>query len=229
MSLTEARTLHGVRFPGESGEYRAARDGLLHAEMELRRQTERVAALRRALPPGGHIPEDYSFEEGPDAHPVRLSELFGDKQTLVLYSYMYGPKMERPCPSCTSMLDSLDGEAPHISQRVALAVVARSPIERLRAAAAERGWRHLRLVSSAHNSYHPDYMGETAEGDQQPILNVFSRRGGEIRHTWASELMFAPSEPGQDPRHIDAIWPLWNVLDATPEGRGDFHVKLSYD
>ncbi|HXQ17117.1 MAG TPA: DUF899 family protein [Caulobacteraceae bacterium] len=227
MNDAATSSLHDKRFPGEDAAYRQARDALLLAEMALRRQDERVAALRRALPPGG-LATDYVFEEGEDGRPVKLSELFGAKQTLLLYSYMYGPTMERPCPSCSSMLDGLDGQAPHITQRVALAVVARSPIARLRAAGAERGWCNLHLISSANNSYHGDYHSETADGSQRPIMNVFSRRGGELRHVWASELAFAPMDPGQDPRHIDQIWPLWNALDYTPEGRGDFHPKLEY-
>ena len=144
-----------ARFPNESAEYRAARNALLEAEVDLRRQVERVAALRRQLPPGGEVPEDYEFEG--DEGPVRLSELFGDKQTLAAYSYMYGPQMERPCPSCTSMLDALEGQAEHIGQRVALAVIAKSPLPRIRAFTDDRGWRRLRLLSSAQNSYHLDY------------------------------------------------------------------------
>ena len=231
MTDTIQRTLHDVRFPNESAEYRAARGRLLEAEIALRRQTEAVAAQRRALPPGGKVPEDYVFAEGDDARPVRLSELFGDKRTLLLYSYMYGPAMERPCPSCTAMLDGLDGQAPHITQRVALAVVARSPIGRILDFTTERGWRRLRLVSSADNTYHADYHSETAEGSQRPIMNVFVKGAdGAIRHAWASELAFAPTDPGQNPRHIDAIWPMWAALDFTPEGRGaDTHPKLSYD
>jgi predicted dithiol-disulfide oxidoreductase (DUF899 family) len=222
--------IHDIRFPNESAEYRAARDTLLEAEMALRRQTETVAAQRRALPPGGEIREDYVFDEGDDARPVRLSDLFGDKRVLLLYCYMYGPAMERPCPSCTSMLDGLDGQAPHISQRVALAVAARSPIARILEFTKARGWSRLRLVSSANNSFHPDYHGETAQGAQRPVLNVFSREvDGVIRHRYATELAFAPSEPGQDARHIDSIWPLWGALDFSPEGRGDMQAKLSYD
>lgn len=175
MPETVRVTLHDVRFPNESSEYRAARDKLLEAEMALRRQIETVAAQRRALPAGGRVPQDYVFAEGDDARPVKLSELFGDKSVLVLYSYMYGPAMAEPCPACTSILDALDGEAPHIEKRVALAAVARSPIARVRAIARERGWRHLRLLSSAANSYHPDYRSENAKGDQLPILNVFQR------------------------------------------------------
>jgi len=223
--------LHDKRFPGESAEYRAARDRLLEAEIALRRQTEAVAAQRRALPPGGPVPEDYVFAEGEDGRPVRLSELFGDKPVLLLYSYMYGPAMARPCPSCSAMLDSLDGQARHITQRAALAVVARSPIGRILDFARERGWRNLRLVSSAANSYHRDYLSEDEAGGQLPILNVFARgEDGAARHCWASELAFAPRDPGQDPRHIDAIWPMWAALDFTPIGRGaDTRPKLSYD
>ena len=228
MNDVAVQSLHDKRFPNEDRAYREARDDLLRAEMELRRQVERVAAQRRALPPGGGVREDYVFEEGADARPVRLSELFGDKQSLLLYCYMYGPAMERPCPSCSSMLDALDGQVPHITQTVALAVAARSPIARVLAFKAERGWRNLRLISSANNSFHPDYHGETAEGAQRPVMNVFTRFGGQIRHTWSSELAFAPTDPDQDPRHIDLIWPRWNALDFTPQGRGDFQPRLTY-
>jgi hypothetical protein len=145
MSQTPSQMIHLVRFPNESPQYRASRNKLLEAEMALRRQTEDVAAMRRALPAGGRIPQDYVFTEGEDEKPVRLSELFGDKSVLFLYSYMYGPAMKQPCPSCTSILDGLDGQAPHIAQLVAIAAVARSPIGRFRAVAEERGWRHLRL------------------------------------------------------------------------------------
>jgi predicted dithiol-disulfide oxidoreductase (DUF899 family) len=228
MSDTVERTLHDFRFPGESAAYRAARDRLLEAEMALRRQTEAVAAQRRALPAGGAVPKDYVFEEGEDARAVRLTQLFGDKKVLLLYSFMYGPAMEKACPSCTAMMDALDGEIPHIAQRVAVAAVARSPIARFRAHAADRGWRNVRLLSSAHDSYHPDYHGEDAQGRQRPILNVFTRGEEGVRHTWASELAWAPMDPGQDPRHIDLIWPLWAALDFSPEGRGDFRPSLEY-
>jgi predicted dithiol-disulfide oxidoreductase (DUF899 family) len=209
------------RFPGEAPEYRAARDRLLEAEAELRRQTEAVAALRRELPPGGAVARDYLFEA--DGGEVRLSELFGrDHDTLVVYSFMFPRALDDdgPCPSCTSILDSLDGAARHLTQRVGLAVVAKSPLPRILAYAQERGWRHLRLLSSAGNDYNRDYGAEAPNGAQIPILNVFTRRDGEIRHFWGSELVDAPREPGQDPRHVDFIWPIWSVLDVTPEGRG---------
>jgi predicted dithiol-disulfide oxidoreductase (DUF899 family) len=218
---------HDIRFPGGSADYRRARNDLLAAEVALRRQTDTVAAQRRALPPGG-MPQDYVFEEGDDARSVRLSELFPKHQTLIAYNFMFGPAMAQPCPSCTSMLDCLDRAARHIERRVGLVVIAKSPIARIRALAKERGWSQLRLLASAGNSYNRDYHGET-EGNQRPMLNVFSREGGAVRHRYGTELAYAPSDPGQDPRHIDAIWPVWGTLDFTPDGRGDLRPKLVYD
>lgn len=230
-------SIHSQRFPGESADYRAARDQLLEAEINLRREVEKVAALRRQLPLGGTVPQDYQFEEasadGADAgsvRTVRMSELFvRPEASLVVYSFMYGPDMAKACPSCTSMLDSLDGAAQHATQRINLVVVAKSPIQRIRAYARERGWRNLRLLSSASNTYNQDYHGEDDKGSQMPALNVFTRRGSKVHHSFCTELMFAPRDPGQDPRHVDSIWPLWNLLDFTPEGRGtDWRPKLEY-
>jgi predicted dithiol-disulfide oxidoreductase (DUF899 family) len=159
-----------------------------------------------------------------------MSELFvRPEASLAVYSFMYGPNMAKACPSCTSMLDSLDGAALHATQRINLVVVAKSPIARIRAYARERGWRNLRLLSSAGNTYNRDYHGEDDKGSQMPALNVFTRRASRIHHSFCTELMFAPSDPGQDPRHIDMMWPLWNLLDFTPEGRGtDWRPKLEY-
>jgi predicted dithiol-disulfide oxidoreductase (DUF899 family) len=229
----------GIRFPSESEEYRQARNRLLGAESDLRRAIEQVAAQRRALPPGGAVPEDYRFEEASDGSSVRFSELFeADKDTLVIYGFMFPrysgdmrpgpatgetaqlPLAETPCASCTSFLDSLDGAAPHLAQRLSLAVVPKSSPGRIRAFARERGWRHLRLLSSRHSSYNRDYHTETPDGQQMPVLNVFVRDGERLRHSWASELMYAPREEGLEPRHLDSIWPIWNVLDLTPDGHG---------
>ncbi|MGH8307442.1 MAG: DUF899 family protein [Gammaproteobacteria bacterium] len=228
------KTLHAQRFPGETPAYRKARDKLLKEEIALRRHIESVAAQRRKLPLGGEVSEDYVFEgvdELMGVRRVRLSELFAPgKDTLVIYNFMYGPAMERPCPSCTSILDALDGNAVSVSQRVNLAVVAKSPLPRILAFAQERGWRRLRLLSSAGNTYNRDYFGEGPDGKQWPMLNVFVKRNGRIRHYWASELMFAKPEKGQHPRHVDMIWPLWNLFDTTPEGRGtDWYPKLNYE
>jgi predicted dithiol-disulfide oxidoreductase (DUF899 family) len=216
-----------VRFPNESPDYRGARDELLRAEIELSRQTERVAALRRRLPPGGELPTDYPFDD--EGGEVRLSELFGERRALVLYSFMYGPDMEQPCPMCTSFLDALDAQAHHLTQIVALAVTARSPIHRIRAFARTRPWNRLRLLSCARSAYQRDYHGESETGAQMPMLNVFTREDRRVRHFWGSEMLYAPEEPGQDSRHIDILWPLWNVLDLTPAGRGtDWYPSLTY-
>lgn len=228
------KALHSERFPGETTGYRNARNRLLSAEMELRKQIERVAALRRRLPSGGIVPEDYIFEEAATeaggARRVRLSELFSPgKDSLIVYSFMYGPAMEQPCPMCTSFLDSLNGNAQHVAQRVNLAVVARSPLPRILNFAVGRGWNRLRLLSSAGNNYNRDYHGEGPDGSQWPILNVFVKDRGKIRHFYATELLFGRAERGQNQRHVDLLWPLWNLLDVTPEGRGkDWYPQLSY-
>ena len=223
-------SLHDKAFPGESAAYRAARDTLLAAEAALRQQLEAVASLRRALPPGGAVPSDYRFLAVPDGAPVMMSELFAPgRDTLVVYSYMYGPQAAAPCPLCTSMLDSLDGAAPHIGQHVSLAVVARASVDKLDAVGRQRGWRNLRLMSAADNSYPPDYLAEDAAGNQWPMLNVFRRTGDQMFHTWGSELLYTPRPPGLHSRHVDLMWPLWNVLDTTPNGRdADWLPGLHY-
>jgi predicted dithiol-disulfide oxidoreductase (DUF899 family) len=224
--------LHDVRFPNESPDYRSSRNVLLDAERELRRQVERVAALRRDLPQGGAVLEDYLFAEAPpnqSKRQVRFSELFGDKPALITYSFMFGPDDAAACPLCTSLLDGLDGTSRHIAERVPFVVIAKSPIERIMEHARDRGWRHLRLLSSSANSFNRDYRGEDEEGSQTTSLNVFTRRDGIIRHAYNTELFFIAPEAGQNPRHVDLMWPLWNLLDFTPEGRGtDWWPKLTY-
>jgi predicted dithiol-disulfide oxidoreductase (DUF899 family) len=217
--------MHETRFPHESPEYRAAREKLLAAEMELRRKVSEVAALRRTLPLGGVVPEDYTFDS--TRGPLRLSELFGDQSTLAIYSMMYGPEMDAACPSCTSIVDALDAQVHHIEQRVPLVVIAKNPLDKILAHAETRGWRRIRMLSSAGNSYNRDYHAETSGGSQIPAMNVFVKRDGRIHHFWAAELLYVDI-PGEDPRHVDTIWPLWNVLDLTPEGRGDFYPALTY-
>jgi predicted dithiol-disulfide oxidoreductase (DUF899 family) len=240
-----------IKFPGESAEYRTARNRLLDQEIELRRATEAVAAARRALPPGGLVPADYVFQgTGADgtATDVRMSELFAPaNDSLVIYSFMFprdpgderpGPKSgetallpleEGPCPSCVALLDQLEGAAEHATQHINLAVVAKAPLERVLTFAEERGWRRLRLLSSGANTYNRDYLGETLEGHQRPMLNVFHRDGGTIRHFWGSELFYSPTDPSQDPRHVGTLEPVWNMFDLTPEGRGvDWDEQLAY-
>jgi predicted dithiol-disulfide oxidoreductase (DUF899 family) len=225
--------MHDLRFPAESDEYRQARDRLLEAEINLRRHEEAVAAERRALPLGGEVTRDYAFDEWDaglgKAHEVRLSELFeGGKDTLFIYSFMFKPgerglPLEVPCPLCTSIIDGIDGEVPHITQRINFAVATKAPIEAFSAHAHARGWRHARLLSSSHNTYNLDYHAETPAQEQFAMATVFIRRGDRIHHFWSSELwlIFVPPEPGQDPRHVDFMWPLWSVLDRTPGGRSE--------
>jgi predicted dithiol-disulfide oxidoreductase (DUF899 family) len=226
-----------ISFPSESAGYRGARNRLLEEEIELRRATEAVAASRRALPPGGPVPSDYVFEgAGADGAPtnVKLSELFEPgKNSLVIYSFMFprdpSDTSAGPCPSCTALLDQLDGAAEHARQHINFAVVAKTSLPRLLTFAEERGWRRLRLLSSAANTYNRDYHAETAEGFQRPMLNVFHRDPNAIRHFWASELLYAPTNGNQEPRHVGTIEPLWNLFDFTPEGRpSDWYEQLSY-
>lgn len=213
-----------ARFPHESAEYRAARNALLAQEIELRRAIERVADQRRRLPPGGEVRETYRFvgENGP----VTLSDLFGDKDTLVVYSYMFGPERTRPCPMCTSLLDSWEGKVASIRQRVALAVTARSPIERLVAWKRERGWREMPLYADTDGAFTRAYV--SAEDADVPGYTVFTRRDSTIRHFWSPEMSGEMCDPGQDPRGAPDADPLWTLLDTTPEGRGDWYPKLSY-
>ncbi|HEY3859517.1 MAG TPA: DUF899 family protein [Gammaproteobacteria bacterium] len=220
-------------FPNETPAYRKARDKLLKAEVALRRQTEEVAKLRRKLPSGGPVPDDFVFEEPAEVvgmRKVRLSELFAPgKDTLILYSYMYSPSMQHPCPMCTSIVDSLDGAAVHVGQCMNLAVVTKSPLPRMLTFARNRGWRNLKFLSSADSLYNRHYHGEDAEGRQWPMLNVFVKRDGKVRHYWGSELLLGKTEKGQGHRHVDMIWPLWNLLDLTPEGRGkDWYPRIAY-
>jgi predicted dithiol-disulfide oxidoreductase (DUF899 family) len=237
-------------FPGESSEYRAARDRLLAHETDLRRITEAVAAERRALPPGGVVPEDYVFRSagGGASIDVRLSELFAPgRDSLIVYNMMFPrdagddrpgptegttallPLAESPCPSCTSLIDQFEGAAEHVARRANFVIVAKARAEYLAAFVAERGWRRLRFVSSATNTYNRDYYGEDEDGSQMPMLNVFRRDGGTIRHFWGSELLYEAAEPDQDPRHLGTVEPLWNLFDLTPEGRGiDWDEQLDY-
>jgi predicted dithiol-disulfide oxidoreductase (DUF899 family) len=243
----------GVTFPNEGPAYRAARDKLLQREVALRREMEAVAAEIRALPLGGAVPEDYEFDhidaKGAPAK-VRLSELFRPgTDALIIYHYMFpryrsdkrqGPSSgptaqlpldEGPCPSCTALLDNWEGAVPHVEGLGAnVAAVAKAPIGRVAAFATHRGWRNLKLLSAANNSFKHDYHGEDEEGQQVPILTVFHKGAdGVIRLSWASELLFMPTEPGQDPRHVGTVEPMWTLLDLTPGGRPDAYEQIEYE
>jgi predicted dithiol-disulfide oxidoreductase (DUF899 family) len=221
-ALAARNTAH---FPNESAEYRMARNALLAREIEIRRLTEQVAELRRQLPPGGEVPEDYRFtgENGE----TTLSALFGDKDTLVIYSYMFGPERKAPCPMCTSFIGSFATKAADVRQRVALAFVARSPIERLIEAKRARGWTDIPVCSDSDGAFTRAYV--SAGDEDVPGLTVFTRKDGAIRHFWSGEIGGDMSDPGQDPRGQPEMDPLWLLLDTTPAGRGtDWYPKLSY-
>ena len=214
-----------VHFPNESAAYRKARNALLVEEIELRRHIERVASQRRTLPPGGEIPEDFEFVSGQG--PARLSDLFRDKSTLLVYSMMYGPQRKEPCPMCTSFLNSWNGTAINLRERVAMVVIARSPIERLIEYKKERGFANLPFVSDMSGEYTLAYV--SPEDGDVPGFSVFSRRDGIIRHFYSGEMSASMADPGQDPRGGPDPDPLWLMLDWTPEGRGtDWYPKLDY-
>lgn len=216
-----------VTYPNETAEYRAARDELLQSESALRTLTARVAEQRRALPPGGRIAEDYAFTHL-DGTGVTASSLAADGNgTLGIYSLMYAPDADAPCPMCVSMLDGLAAQMRHIRQRMRLVVVASASTDKLKALSDARDWGDLTLLSAAGTTYQRDYHGETPDGSQLPMLNVFQLIDGVLHHFWGSELFFADLD-GQ-PRHVDQLWPLWNMFDLTPEGRGnDWYPALSY-
>ena len=205
-------------YPNESAEYRRARNELLQAEADLRAQIEAVAELRRALPPGGLV-GDVTFE-GANG-PIALLDLFAPRHdSLILYSFMYGPDAEQECPMCSAFLDSANGQVKHISRRAAFAVVATSPYERFAALAERRGWDQVTLLSSHGTDFAQKYHSEMPDGSQVPMCHVFVRSDDGVCHFWSSELLFEPS--AWHPRHIDMLWPLWHYFDLLPEGRGDF-------
>jgi predicted dithiol-disulfide oxidoreductase (DUF899 family) len=220
--LVETNTVH---LPNESTAYRTARNALLAEEIELRRHIERVAAQRRALPRGGEIPQDFElvFESGS----VRFSSLFGDKDTLLVYSMMYGPERKAPCPVCTSFLNGWNGVAINLRERCAMVVTARSPIERLIAYKQERGFTNLRFISDVSGDYTRSYVNP--EDGDFPGFSVFERRDGKVRHFYSGEMSGPMADPGQDPRGAPDLDGLWLMLDLTPEGRGkDWYPKLDY-
>ncbi|PTE09941.1 DUF899 family protein [Mesorhizobium helmanticense] len=241
-----------ISFPNETSEYRTAREELLRKEIELRRAMEDVAVARRALPKGGLVPRDYVFDGlGPDGKPARikLSELFApDKDTLILYNMMFPrhpqekrevassggtaklARQDQPCPSCTALLDQFDGAVGHLEAAgFNFAVVGKTALENMLTLGGDRGWKNMRLISSAGNDFKRDYHAEAEDGAQLPLLSVFHRDADGIRHFWSSELDFAPTEPGQDPRGIGTCETLWNLMDFTPKGRAQgWQEQLQY-
>ena len=202
------------RFPNESQAYRDARAALLKDEQELVAKVKAVAEKRRKLPPGGKLKEDYVFHranEGKVGEPVKFSELFGDHDTLLLYSFMFGPSWDKPCPSCTSLVDGFDRSAYQVTRDAAFVAIAKAPAERIAAWAKERGWSQIELVSGFESPFQADYRCQGENDDMQwPVMHVFTKRDGEIFHFWATET---------NSNHVDTVWPYWNLMDFTPEGR----------
>ncbi len=205
-----------LRYPNESRAYREARDALLKDEQELIDKTKAVAERRRQLPAGGQLKEDYVFQwanEGQVGKSVKFSELFGDKNTLLLYSFMYGPNWDNPCPSCTSLVDGFDRTWYQVSQDAAFVAIAKGPAEKINAWAKKRGWSQIPLVSGYESPFQADYKCQQDSDDMQlPVMHAFRKKDGKIFHFWATESMS---------NHVDTVWPYWNLMDFTPEGRPD--------
>jgi predicted dithiol-disulfide oxidoreductase (DUF899 family) len=210
MAMTEPR------YPNEPTEYRSARDALLAEEKALVAKVKAVAAQRRRLPRGGRLKQDYAFTWATDARlgqRVKFSELFGDKHTLLLYSFMYGPHWDNPCPSCTSLVDGFDRTAYQVTRDAAFAAVAKAPAEMINAWARKRGWSQVDLLSGSECAYQHDYKCQGDSDDMQyPVMHVFRKHDDGIFHFWGTEL---------EANHVDTVWTYWNLMDFTPEGRPD--------
>jgi predicted dithiol-disulfide oxidoreductase (DUF899 family) len=208
-----------TRYPNESQEYRDAREALLKDEQELIDKTKALAEKRRNLPLGGELKEDYIFQwatEGRVGEKVKFSELFGDKDTLLLYSFMFGPNWDNPCPSCTSLMDGFDRTWYQVSRNAAFAAIAKAPADKINAWASERGWTQIPLLSGFESPYQADYKCQGETDDMQlPVMHVFTKKDGKIHHFWGTETMS---------NHVDTVWPYWNLMDFTPEGRPDLQT-----
>lgn len=203
-------------YPNETKQYREARDRLLKEEQALVDSTKAVAELRRKLPLGGEIKEDYVFQwatEGKLGQPVRFSELFGDKDTLIIYSFMFGPDWDKPCLSCTSLMDGFDRAWYSVTRDAAFVAIAKAQPESINAWAKQRGWSKIDLVSGYGSSFQADYRCQAEDDDaQRANMLVFQKRDGKTYHFWASEL---------PENFVDTVWVYWNIMDFTPEGRPD--------
>ena len=205
------------RYPNETHRYREARNALLEEEKALLSQVKAVAEMRRKLPLGGKLKQDYVFvgaDERNLGREIRFSELFGDKNTLLIYSMMFGPNWDNPCPSCTSLVDGFDRASISVTADAAFTVVAKAPAEKLNAWAKVRGWSSIQLVSAEQNDYLRDYLCQHDDSDAtlQPVMHVFAKRDDGIYHFWATEMKG---------NHVDTVWAYWNLMDMTPEGRPD--------
>jgi predicted dithiol-disulfide oxidoreductase (DUF899 family) len=229
-----AGTFRQTNLPNESPEYLLARERVRLAEIELMRQRERVAELRRRMPKGATIP-DYEFLEGPASladgdepvSSVRMSELFtAPDRSLVIYHFMFGKNQTKPCPMCTAWIDAFNGVAHHVAQNVDFAIVAAADPSTLRAHARDRGWDRLRLLSAGESTFKYDLGSEDREGNQDSTISVFTRDSdGTLRHFYSGHPRLGEEIKE---RGIDELNPTWNILDLTPDGRGTFYASLDY-
>jgi predicted dithiol-disulfide oxidoreductase (DUF899 family) len=234
VSETIQSTFRPTNLTNESAEYLDKRDELRLAEIDLMRQRERVAELRRQLPPGPAL-KDYKFIEGPvdldsgdiPMRTVGLSELFtAAGRPLVIYHLMYGKRQTKPCPMCTAWIDGINGVAHHLAQNIDFAVVAAADPAALRTHARARGWNRLRLLSAGDSTFKYDLGSEDREGNQDSTISVFNRDSqGAVRHFYTAHPRMS-SEIKE--RGVDLMSPIWHVLDLTPQGRGDWYAKLEY-
>lgn len=227
-------TLRQTNLMNESDEYLAKREELRVAELESMRQRERVAELRRHLPQGAAI-QDYVFDEGPPSldagdtpvRKVRLSELFTRaNRTVVVYHFMYGKKNTNPCPMCTLIIDGWNGVAHHMAQNLDVVIVAAADPALLRAHARRHGWDRLRLLSCGANTFKYDLGSEDLEGNQDSTVSVFTKdNAGTVRHFYTAHPSM--SENVKE-RGLDLLCPVYNVLDFTPQGRGNWYASFNY-
>ena len=224
-----------MKFKGESVEYRKLRDELLEAEIALKDQRERVAVLRRQPPMSGIVETDYIFREGPsdirDESPanfrdVRLSQLFAPgKDRLIIDHMMWAANDKLPCPMCNMWADGYAAVAPHVSDKVNFALVAKVDLATLRAWARNRGWNKIRLLSSHDNTFNVDFQIEENAGRQRPGVSIFSRAAdGKIYHFYTTEASLGQGHH----RGIDLYSPVWNLFDLLPEGRENWMPKHAY-
>jgi predicted dithiol-disulfide oxidoreductase (DUF899 family) len=227
-------TFRQTNLTNESSAYLAKREELRLAEIELMRQRERIAQLRRTLPEGAPL-QDYQFQEGPSdlnagdapVKAVRLSELFTKPdRSLVIYHFMFGKKQTKACPMCTAWIDGANGIAHHLAQNLDFAVVAAADLPTLRAFARQRGWHKLRLLSAGDSTFKYDLGSENREGAQDSTVSVFTRDAdGTVRNAYTAHPRMGPDILE---RGIDLLAPMWHFLDLTPQGRGDWYSSLEY-
>jgi predicted dithiol-disulfide oxidoreductase (DUF899 family) len=211
-----------LTMPGASADYRAAREQLLAAEMELRDHVERVAATRRAMPPGPTV-RDYEFLDG--SNPVRLSELFEDgKPYLVMYHVMYWQDDEEFCPMCSMWVDAWNGIAAHVAQRATIVAAALAPLDKLQSWKAQRNWHRIRALADANESFARDTGAEDDDGRSISSVFVFEKTPDGIRHLYTAH----PEFPDGTARGIDQFCPTWHIFDLLPSGRGDWNAGNDY-